>query len=102
MSTKSDRRARQRERKREGLELAIEERWREAAEAYIHSRIVCERCGLEQAFAREADTPDEEGDGLVLLAPCESGLGCSSETAVWLDSFEIPEEVYSFAQTFGG
>jgi hypothetical protein len=72
-----DRRARKRARKARGEDDAF---W-EAMEAYIRTRIVCDRCGLEQPFRYVGDKLPE---------PCAGPLGlpCNSETAVWLDSWE--------------
>lgn len=81
VSVKADRRARKRARR----DLGADARYWAALPAYIRSRIVCDKCGLEQPF-RVAAQHEE-------LAPCDGplGLACDSETAVWADSFEFFE-----------
>lgn len=73
--SKADRRARKRERKNRGEDEAY---W-EAMAAYMRSRIVCDRCGLEQPFAYGGD----DGELASCLGPL--GVPCDSETATWLD-----------------
>lgn len=53
--------------------------------AYAATRIVCEKCGLEQPFAVCDFDPDQPD----LLTPCAGPLGipCNSETAVSLLTF---------------
>ena len=81
--SKADRRARKRERKARGEDGAF---WEEM-EAYVRTRIVCDRCGLEQPFATAP--PPHDDSGIVLLAPCAGpmGLPCDSETATWLSEW---------------
>lgn len=74
----SDRRARKRERKARGDDGA----YLDALPEYIRSRIVCDRCGLDQPFRHGF-----ENGG---MAPCDGplGLSCESEAAIFLDSWE--------------
>lgn len=78
MSAKADRRARKRARRDRGADDAY---W-DALPEYIRSRIVCDRCGLDQPF----ETAFERQE----LAPCVGPLGltCDSETATFLDDEE--------------
>lgn len=72
----SDRRARKRERKQQQIDDALAEE----LQAYVRTRIVCDKCGLEQPFRYGGDA----------LAPCDGplGLACDSETAIFLDAWE--------------
>lgn len=78
----SDRRARKRERRARG---ADDRYWEEELPAYLRTRIVCDRCGLDQPFRANV----WEGNSHE-LAPCEGTLGlvCASQTAVFLDDWE--------------
>ena len=72
--------AARRERKRARKARGEDDAFWEAMAAYVRTRIVCDRCGLEQPFRYD-------GSG---MTPCEGALGlaCNSESATFLDAWE--------------